>query len=369
MSNIKTAFVTFFPIKPNNMGSSAVVNSRFENWPKNKKIFQITHLKNIQNTKIKSIVITKETPINKIIKLPELIFKIYRYLKYSKNKLVVIEGASWIFYSFITIIFLKILLKNSKIIYVSHSIESEIRKKYSNKFIYLLTKFLENLVFKISDYSTSVSINERNKIFKLYKKKTKLYPNGININEKNIKKNTKRDYIIYSGSYSYKPNKDAIDYLNTKIMPIITKKFPQIKLVLTGGGFNGNYPWLIDKGIVSKNNLYNLIYNAKCICIPLRFGSGTRIKILEALALGAIVLSTKIGIEGIELNTKNPPFIVNNKNKMIKVLTYIVENYNKLKKISNKNKVFYKKKYSMKSITYNFINSNLKKYFNEFKNL
>ena len=38
MHQNKTAFVTFFPIKPNNMGSSAVVNSRFENWPKKKKI-------------------------------------------------------------------------------------------------------------------------------------------------------------------------------------------------------------------------------------------------------------------------------------------------------------------------------------------
>lgn len=365
MSNIKTAFVTFFPIKPNNMGSSAVVNDRFKSWPKNKKIFQITHLKNIQNTKIKSIVISKETPINKILKLPEIIFNIYYYLRSAKNKIVIIEGASWIFYSFITIIFLKFMLINCKVIYISHSIESEIRKKYSNKIIYFLTIFLENLVLKISNYSTTVSIKEKKKIFKIYKKKTILYPNAININEKNFKKKIKLNYIIYSGSYLYKPNKDAIDYLNNKIMPKITKKFPNIKLILTGGGFDGNFPWLINKGIVSKKNLYNLIYNAKCMCVPLQFGSGTRIKILEALALGTIVISTKKGIEGIEINKKNPPFIVNNKNKIIKILNFVLENYSQLKKISNKDIIFYKKKYSMKSITNNFINSNLIKYFNE----
>ena len=68
-----------------------------------------------------------------------------------------------------TIISLKIIIKNCKIIYISHSIESEIRNKYSNKLIYLITKFLENLVFKISDYSTSVSNKEKNKIYKIYK--------------------------------------------------------------------------------------------------------------------------------------------------------------------------------------------------------
>ena len=46
MRDLKTAFITFFPIKPNNMGSAAVVNSRFKSWPKNKKIFQISHIKN-----------------------------------------------------------------------------------------------------------------------------------------------------------------------------------------------------------------------------------------------------------------------------------------------------------------------------------
>ena len=78
-----------------------------------------------------------------------------------------------------------------KIIYISHSVESEIRKKYSNKLIYYLTKFLENLVFKISNYSTTVSIKEREKILKLYKKKTKVYPNAVDIEEKKIQKKRK----------------------------------------------------------------------------------------------------------------------------------------------------------------------------------
>ena len=88
--------------------------------------------------------------------------KIIKKLNY--NKLVIIEGASWIFYSFTTIFFLKLIIPDCKIIYISHSVESEIRKKFSNKFIYKLTKFLENLVLKFSNYSTTVSIKEKNKI-------------------------------------------------------------------------------------------------------------------------------------------------------------------------------------------------------------
>ena len=245
MINNKTAFVSFFPIIPNNMGSSTVVNSRFKSWPDEKRIFQISHIKKINNKNTETIFIKKETPIYKILKLPELITKIYKYLRNSKNKFVIIEGASWIFYSFTTIFFLKLIIPDCKIIYISHSVESDIRKKYSNQFIYFLTKFLENLVFKFSNYSTTVSIREKNRISKLYKKKTEIYPNAINIEEKNIKKEKSKLYIMYCGSYFYKPNKDAIDFLNHHIMPNIVKKFPKIKLILTGGGYNKKFPWLV----------------------------------------------------------------------------------------------------------------------------
>ena len=49
MKKIKTAFITFFPVIPDNMGSSAVVNSRFKSWPYQKKIFQLSHVKNFNN--------------------------------------------------------------------------------------------------------------------------------------------------------------------------------------------------------------------------------------------------------------------------------------------------------------------------------
>ena len=119
-----------------------------------------------------------------------------------------------------------------------------------------------------------------------------------------------KDYILYSGSYLYSPNKNAIDYLNNRIMPILLSKHPEIKLVLTGGGFKKKYPWIINKNIVPKKELYNLIYHSKCFCVPLKFGAGTRIKIIEALSIGAIVISSLNKEHSHELLSKlNFPFI------------------------------------------------------------
>ncbi len=358
MNLSRTAFVTFFPIKPDNMGSSTVVNSRFENWPTKKKLFQISHIKKLNNKKIETIFIKKETPLKKIFSLPKMIFKIFQYLNKSEKKNLVLEGASWIFYSFFIIFFLKILLPSVKIIYISHGIESEIRKKYSNIFIFIITRIIEKLVFRYSNISTSVSKRDKKKIKNLYNSKTKILPNAISLKKTKIIKEIKDDYIIYTGSYLYKPNKDSIDLLNEYIMPELIKTFPKLKLVLTGGGFKKEFSWLINKQVVPKKKLYNLIFFSKCMCVPLMFGYGTRIKIIEALSLGAIVISTKKGIEGINTHSENPPFIISNKRLFVKKIIEIIKNNKKIKQKSIKEKKYYLKKYSMKNILKKFINEN-----------
>ncbi len=86
MNKSRSAFITFFPIKPDTMGSSAVVNSRFDAWPYPKKIFQISHVQKINSKKIETIFIKRERPLYKILSLPKMIVKVYKYIKGSKKK-------------------------------------------------------------------------------------------------------------------------------------------------------------------------------------------------------------------------------------------------------------------------------------------
>ena len=331
---MKTAFLCFFPVFPTNMGSAEVIRSLFLCWPGKKKLFQISHLKNVRNdNNYENINIFYEKPLFKIIVLPILIFKCLKYLKNSKKKLVIIEGPSWIGYSFVTLIALKLLSPKIKIIYHSHSIEYEVRKMLAYNFITNITKRLERFVFKNSNISTSVSDIERNKIKKLYGVKCLILKNGIS---KKILKFKKRKYfnfkyIIYSGSYKYLPNKLAIDFLVKSLMPKLLKKSPNLKLVLTGGGYTEKYNFLVNVGTVNKQKLLNLISNSKMMVVPLDKGTGTRIKIIEALLVGCRVLSTKKGVEGI-LIKKNDTVHIKKKQNFYQ---YLSKNLNK----NYKNKV------------------------------
>ena len=91
------------------------------------------------------------------------------------------------------------------------------------------------------------------------------------------------------------------------------------------------------------------------MCVPLRFGSGTRIKIIESLSIGAIVLSTKKGIEGIKLKNLKPPFIESDRKNFVKIIYKIIKRNKSIRSKSMKDKIYYKNFYSMKNITKNFI--------------
>ena len=358
--NTKIIVASFFPIYPVTFGSSVVISSFFENLPfKDKTLYQISSEKReINNKKVKSIFLLSNYKLLKLFSVLILIKNIVFEINSSKNKnILFIEGASWIGYSFLLILLLKIFSLKVKIIYRGHSIEYEIRKKNSNFFISELSFIFEKFVYKNSCISTSVSKLEMKKIKRYYNVKTHLFPNIIKLNHLKIdKRELSKKYIFYSGSYEYQPNKNAIDRLCFEIMPKLIKKNPNLFLVLTGSKkIPHKANWLKNLGLVSKNRYINILRNSLCLVVPTNEGYGTRVKIIEALCYGAVVVSSKVGIEGINYNKKNPPpFVCSNDLSFINIICKLSKNKNFRKK-ANKKKFFYIKNYSAYERTKSFI--------------
>lgn len=360
---IKFAFVSFFEVFPSYSGASEVSSSFFNSWPnKNKKLFQICSKKNINNKKIVSFKINFENPFTKIIKINTIANEICKFLDNAEKKIVIFEGASWIGYFYIL---KKILAKKFPkiiIVYHSHNIEYDLRKSKSNFFIIFLTKLIERKMFLSCNISTVVSKIDCQRVKKLYNISPYILPNGINTkslvsSKKNIK--LPKQFIFFNGSYLYKPNMLAINTLIENIMPEIVKKIPKIKLVISGGGFNKKIKkkFLINLKVLRKEELVTVIKKAKCLAVPLKYGFGTRVKIIEALMLGCQVITTSKGIEGIDHKYKNISFkIANNDKSFVKLLI------NEVKKINNKIKIesikYYREKYNMDLIVKKFHNEN-----------
>lgn len=129
-------------------------------------------------------------------------------------------------------------------------------------------------------------------------------PNGVDPKLLDFKPPQKeRRLITFTGSLSYKPNFDAAMRLCRDILPSVARDIPDIRLRITGKldgldiGDLSNAPGIEFTGYV--DDIKPLVASASALVVPLKFGGGTRLKILEAMALGTPVISTPMGVEGL----------------------------------------------------------------------
>jgi glycosyltransferase involved in cell wall biosynthesis len=350
----KTAIIGFYPVYPAKSGSAVVSYSFFKCYPGNKKLFQILDFKiTIKKKNISSTILLFKHPFFKLLSLPFFIFKIFNYLKNASKPILIIEGASWMGFSYIVFAIIKLLIPKVTMVYRGQSIEYEIRKKNSSFIIANLTKFLENRVVDSVDFFTAVSKLEQKKILNYYNKKVYIFPNAVTL-EKNKKKITTKlissKFILYPGSYDYPPNKEAIDILINQIMPKVIEKNNHIKLVLTGGpNVYEDKSFVVNLGVVPKSTLINLYKTCICLPVPIFEAYGSRIKIIEALIIGSVVLSTSKGIEGLDYNKKShAPIVTNIISEFSKIIIQISKS-KKFKKDALKDRNHYLNNYGMEN--------------------
>jgi glycosyltransferase involved in cell wall biosynthesis len=111
--------------------------------------------------------------------------------------------------------------------------------------------------------------------------------------------------LLFVGTLGYEPNMDAAQFLATEIFPRVRAVCPAARLVIAGQHAAPSVLALAPLPQVSVQvnvaDLRPLYQQAQVVVVPLRAGGGTRLKILEALALGRPVVSTTIGAEGLDL--------------------------------------------------------------------
>jgi len=105
-----------------------------------------------------------------------------------------------------------------------------------------------------------------------------------------------RKKILFYGELDYRPNKEALDVIETHIAPVLFNE--NVAILIAGRGkMHPSEKNVYHVGFV--RNIQDLIHSVDLVIVPLTSGSGTRLKILEAVGAGTRVLSTKIGAEGI----------------------------------------------------------------------
>jgi polysaccharide biosynthesis protein PslH len=150
------------------------------------------------------------------------------------------------------------------------------------------------------------------------------------------------------GSMDWYPNLEAVSWLLDKCWPHVAKKFPDATLHLAGR----NMPdAILEKRLQNVTiqsevpDASEFIRDKQLLIAPIFSGSGIRIKILEAMAMGKVVLTTPVGAEGIEYTDSDNILIFNNIKELLDRFEQLVCHPGEMDRIGNNAAALIQRKY------------------------
>lgn len=199
----------------------------------------------------------------------------------------------------------------SMIIYRYFKVEKNIFKKlYAFVEWFKMCRFENKMWGRFSHYFV-VSEKDKEMISgRIEKKNIDVIPNGVDTNyfcPQNIK--VRPFTLIYTGQMDWFPNEDAVVYFLKEIYPLIKRETPQVSFWIVGNMPSERIKKLAkeDKTITVTGFVEDVrpyVAQSEIFVVPLRIGAGTRLKILEAMAMKKPVISTGIGCEGLDITHK-----------------------------------------------------------------
>jgi polysaccharide biosynthesis protein PslH len=129
-----------------------------------------------------------------------------------------------------------------------------------------------------------------------------IVPNAIELDRYSLQADRAPDSLIFCGPLSYGPNNDALTWFLGEIFPRIKAARPGLRLTVTGDPGAAALP--SGDGVFFTGRVDDvrpLIAQSAVSIVPIRQGGGTRVKILESMALRTPVVATSKGAEGLNV--------------------------------------------------------------------
>lgn len=243
-----------------------------------------------------------------------------------------------------------------------HNVEHEIWERISSHTDFFIKKwYLKHLTEKLkkfevqqlNHYDVLLAITQRDlDIYQGlgYKNKTLVTPIGIDSRcyATAYESYNKKLSISFIGSLDWMPNLEGLQWFLEHVWEQVLERFPDFELHIAGRNTPERMLQMNLKNVHIHGEVpdaLEFINQHSLMVVPLLSGSGMRVKILEGMALGKVVLTTSMGLEGIGATDKKEVLIANQPEDFIKAIEYCHEVQNKLIDLGQRAQVFVAKEY------------------------
>ena len=272
------------------------------------------------------------------------------------------------------------ILKDTPVILTNHNVESlriyrwmQIEK---NLFIrcflfyqYLKLRAFEQRICPEFDRCIVVSEYDKNYLKNLCGMDNfVMIPNGVDIRYfKPEYGEVKKDHLVWVGGMTGPYNSDAVDFFIQKIWSLIKYKVPEATIDFAGGGPTQT---LRNKALQDKSvqvlgfvpDIRPIVQRASVFIAPIRIGSGTKIKVLNAMAQAKPVVATTTAAEGIDVTPEENILIADDPEEFAEKIVYLLNHEQMAREIGTRARELMEKKYS-----WDVISENIHKTYEEYK--
>jgi polysaccharide biosynthesis protein PslH len=271
------------------------------------------------------------------------------------------------------------LNKTALHIYDAHNVDSELwlqqaSEKHPKYFNYAKKALqIEKKLYNKVNIFICCSELDKEKLYKLNRGRIRGYcvPNGVDVISRPFDSNPKKNLIrniIFCGNLDYLPNKEGLLWFYNNVYPFLKFKVTNIKLLVIGTCTDMNdYSELVeDSSIIFKGTVESVVpfyLETSVAIVPLLSGSGTRLKVLEGMSMGNPLVTTYVGVEGIDCVSGKEILIANEPKEFALQVLKLLEDKTKFENQRVQAYKFVQKAYDWKVIGKNLnhiIKSNLK---------
>jgi glycosyltransferase involved in cell wall biosynthesis len=162
--------------------------------------------------------------------------------------------------------------------------------------------------------------------------------------------------ILTLGSLHYPPNADGIRWFFQEVFPIIKEKIPEAQLTIIGKNPPHDFIRFAEKNSEFVNvtgyvpDLEPYLKKAAVVAIPVRAGGGMRVRILEALAYGEAVVTTTIGLEGIDAKSGKEVLVADSPQAFAGAVIRLLEDFGLRKDLAQNGRRLVEKNYDWRVV-------------------
>lgn len=258
-------------------------------------------------------------------------------------------------------------LSEAKIVLRAHNVEHKIWERISantknpikKSYLSLLAKRLKN--YEVETLETVDGIATMTKVDlqafqKLgYTKDITAIPTGYIINQKGeLKKESDEHSVFHIASMDWLPNIEGVQWFVNQVWSKVNSAFPKAHLFLAGREMPDEFYKLPQNNITTIGPVASakeFYLSKKIMIVPVLSGSGMRIKIIEGMALGKVIVSTTIGAEGIHCTNGKNILIADTPDEFAKAIVTCLNDTDYCEKIGTNAQELIKNEYSNEKIS------------------